>query len=125
VIFPLDANIVLPQGSKAHRLAFDKSSLLGARFGEEAGSIVTGLVHRFDNFPVHKICYDPTSITSQELRECIERTKDEDSPLVDGFGMTAFHVFFSTGEPSADLLKVLLETYTYRTGILDCQDATY
>ena len=48
---------------------------------------------------------------------------DEDPPLVDDFGMTPFHVLFSTIGPSQDLLEVLLVTYPYHTGILDCKDA--
>jgi hypothetical protein len=120
------ANLVLPKGSNAAEDMFTyRSSLLHDRFDEEADSIVAGLVRRFDNFPVHRLCYDDPSsrIAAQELCECIERTKEEGSPLVDDVRMSPFHVLFSTIGPSQDLLEVLLEKYPYDTGILDSKDA--
>ncbi|CAJ1948405.1 unnamed protein product [Cylindrotheca closterium] len=116
------ANLVLPQGSKAERDAFTKCELLQGRYGEGSDSIVAGLACRFDNFPVHKICYHPSSTTAQELCDCIQRTNDDILSLVDEFGMTPFHVLFSTPEPSQDLLKVLLDKYSYHV-LVDCQDA--
>ncbi|CAJ1948403.1 unnamed protein product [Cylindrotheca closterium] len=126
------ANIVLPQGSdaadeiisafgvRAIYGSFHECALLQDRFGKEADNIVAGLVRRFDNFPLHKIFYDHSSVTTQELRECIQKTKDDNLPLVDKFGMTPFHILFSTIGPSQDLLEVLLEEYPYH--ILDCKE---
>ncbi|CAJ1962326.1 unnamed protein product [Cylindrotheca closterium] len=117
------ANIVLPKGSKAQTDSFDYCALLQNRFGEEADSIVDGLVARFDGFPVHRLCYDHSSVTAQELGQCIERSKDEGSPLVDEFGMTPFHVLFTTVGSRQDLLEVLLEKYPYNAlGWRDAND---
>jgi hypothetical protein len=42
------------------------------------------LISRFDEFPVHRLCFDHFSTTTQELRQCIGRSEDEDEPpLVD------------------------------------------
>ncbi|CAJ1948305.1 unnamed protein product [Cylindrotheca closterium] len=117
-------NLVLPQGSEetTSSEAFQGCPLLENRFGKGSESIVAGLVHRFDNFPVHKMCYDHSSITAQELCECVQSTMGNVLPLVDGFGMTPFHLLFSTPEPSEDLLKVLLDHDPYHA-ILDRKDA--
>ncbi|CAJ1948583.1 unnamed protein product [Cylindrotheca closterium] len=119
------ANIVLPKGSTADEDVFVGCTLLHGRFGGESDGIVDGLVHRFDTFPVHRICYDNSSVTTQELGECIQRTKDNNkAPFVDEFGMTPFHVLFSTISPREDLLEGLLEKYVdHDTGILDSKDA--
>ncbi|CAJ1940064.1 unnamed protein product [Cylindrotheca closterium] len=127
------ANIVLPQRSIAgfmsapdyrKRDTFDSCTLLQDRFGNGMGYVVDGLVARFDGFPVHKLCYDHSSVTATELGHCIIEDQGEESPLVDQFGMTPFHVLFSTHEPRQDLLQALLDNYyPYHTGILDCKDA--
>eukprot|EP00526_Cylindrotheca_closterium_P018735 CAMPEP_0113642524 /NCGR_PEP_ID=MMETSP0017_2-20120614/22342_1 /TAXON_ID=2856 /ORGANISM="Cylindrotheca closterium" /LENGTH=363 /DNA_ID=CAMNT_0000553957 /DNA_START=272 /DNA_END=1363 /DNA_ORIENTATION=- /assembly_acc=CAM_ASM_000147 len=116
------ANLVLPQGSIATRTSFDMyvdihfeeaCGLLQDRFGVGADSIVAGLVGRFANFPVHNLCYDHSSTTAQELRFSIEEQDEMEVSLVDKFGLTPFHVLFSTAEPSGKLLKVLLDNYPY------------
>eukprot|EP00526_Cylindrotheca_closterium_P023932 CAMPEP_0113642684 /NCGR_PEP_ID=MMETSP0017_2-20120614/22425_1 /TAXON_ID=2856 /ORGANISM="Cylindrotheca closterium" /LENGTH=190 /DNA_ID=CAMNT_0000554123 /DNA_START=171 /DNA_END=740 /DNA_ORIENTATION=+ /assembly_acc=CAM_ASM_000147 len=64
------------------------------------------------------MCYYHSSTTAQELRQCIE-TKEE--AFVDEFGMTAFHVLFSSAEPRGELLKVLLDKLPYY--VLGLKDA--
>ena len=93
------------------------------QFGRGGHSVVAGLVAPFDGFPVHRLCYNHSSITAQEFRQCIARTKDLGPPLVDEFGMAPFHVLFSTAEPRQDLLEVLVEKYPYHIGILERKDA--
>ena len=78
-------NLVLAKGSKAEENSFDACALLQDRFdrfGEVTDNIVAGLVARFDCLPVHRLCYDHSSTTAQELCRCIE-TLDYGSPLVD------------------------------------------
>ncbi|CAJ1945989.1 unnamed protein product [Cylindrotheca closterium] len=93
--------------------SFKKNTLLQDCFGEAAESTVAGLVHRFDSSPVHKICYDHSATTAQELRQCIEDQDETESLMYDDFGMTPFHVLFSTPEPSEELLQVLLDKFPY------------
>jgi len=114
------ANIVLPQGSHATRSSFFECTLLKGYFDNGADSIVAGLISRFDNFLVHKMCYDHSSTTPQELRLCIE---DNEESLVDEFGMTAFHVLFLTAGigPRGELLGVLLYKFPYN--VLGWKDA--
>jgi hypothetical protein len=69
-----------------------------------------------------KLCYDHCSTTAQELCQCIQKTKDEESPLVDEFGMTPFHILFSSVDPSDVLLEVFLDKYPYH--ILGCKDTS-
>eukprot|EP00526_Cylindrotheca_closterium_P015944 CAMPEP_0113643822 /NCGR_PEP_ID=MMETSP0017_2-20120614/23052_1 /TAXON_ID=2856 /ORGANISM="Cylindrotheca closterium" /LENGTH=265 /DNA_ID=CAMNT_0000555377 /DNA_START=1 /DNA_END=796 /DNA_ORIENTATION=- /assembly_acc=CAM_ASM_000147 len=115
------ANLVLPQGSNAVVNSFDGCSLLQARFGKGADGIITGLTSRFNDFPVHKMCYYHSSTTAQELRLCIETKEEVEESLVDKFGMTVFHVHFSTAEPRGELLQVPLVKYPYH--VLDLKDA--
>ncbi|CAJ1948485.1 unnamed protein product [Cylindrotheca closterium] len=107
------ANFVLPTGSNADNTSFDGCARLQSRFGERAKKIVAGLISRFDSQPVHKMLYDWSSVSPKKLGHCIETAKSEESPLVDRFGMTPFHIFFSTNEPDEEVLEVLLDKYPY------------
>lgn len=120
------ANFVLPAGSKAEANSFAECTLLQDRFGEEVDRIVAGLVTRFDGFPVHRLCYDHSARSAEKLRQCIGegRRRDEEQALVDDFGMTPFHIVFSSIEPTQDLLQVLLDNYPCRSSVRDCKDAT-
>ncbi|CAJ1945968.1 unnamed protein product [Cylindrotheca closterium] len=102
------ANLVLPQRScAADEYSFDGCAMLQDRFGGGEDDIVAALISRFDNHPVHKLCYYP-STTAQELQQCIEENEES---LKDGFEMTPFHVLLSTIWPSQDLLRVLLDKF--------------
>ncbi|CAJ1948431.1 unnamed protein product [Cylindrotheca closterium] len=120
------ANLVLPEGSNADEASFVKCTLLEDRFGEKADDIVHGLVHRFDNFPVHKILYDhPPTTNAEELRQRVEKIDKKESPLVDDFGMTPFHILSSTPEPSQDLFEIVLDKFPhYVLGWKDANDNT-
>eukprot|EP00526_Cylindrotheca_closterium_P021008 CAMPEP_0113614136 /NCGR_PEP_ID=MMETSP0017_2-20120614/7005_1 /TAXON_ID=2856 /ORGANISM="Cylindrotheca closterium" /LENGTH=205 /DNA_ID=CAMNT_0000523283 /DNA_START=672 /DNA_END=1289 /DNA_ORIENTATION=- /assembly_acc=CAM_ASM_000147 len=60
------------------------------------------------------MCYDHSSTTTaQKLHQCIENQEEVEELLVDEFGMTAFHVLFSSTEPRRELLKVLLDKFPY------------
>eukprot|EP00526_Cylindrotheca_closterium_P009834 CAMPEP_0113637152 /NCGR_PEP_ID=MMETSP0017_2-20120614/19438_1 /TAXON_ID=2856 /ORGANISM="Cylindrotheca closterium" /LENGTH=418 /DNA_ID=CAMNT_0000548149 /DNA_START=20 /DNA_END=1273 /DNA_ORIENTATION=+ /assembly_acc=CAM_ASM_000147 len=128
------SNLVLPQGSNATEesifapraffapcASFGKCALLQDRFGAGVNSVVAGLVGRFENFPVHKFCYGHSSTTAQELQRCIEDQEETEESLVDEFGMTPFHILFSSAEPSGELLQVLLDEFLY--SVLGLKDA--
>jgi len=119
------ANIWLPENSfmaeEYWQGPFYRATLLQERFSErgEAG-IFAGLVRRFDDYPVHKMCYDHSAFTVHELRQCIEDQIQVES-CIDSFGMTPLHILFSAIGPSKDLLQVLGEALPYH--ILDLKDA--
>lgn len=111
------ANLVLPKGSTAGNDSFydrleNESQPLRNRYGKDSARLVAGLITRFDDFPVHRPCYDHSTITDEQLQQCIEE-QETDLLLVDEFGMTPFHVLFSTIGPCAELLQVLLNTFPY------------
>lgn len=103
------ANVVLPKGSTANVYAFDECDLLRERYSLDCSPIIDGLVRRFENFSIHRMCYDHERVTVQELRQCIADHQQMEDSFVDNFQMTPFHVFFSTPEPSVELLEVLLD----------------
>ncbi|CAJ1950854.1 unnamed protein product [Cylindrotheca closterium] len=116
------ANVVLPQNSKATAGdSFDGCTLLKNRFSNIADNIIRGLISRLDDLPVHKLCHYHSLATVEGLRQGIEDQEEVGSSLVDEFGMTPFHILFSTIEPSQELLEVLLENYSNKT--LDLKDA--
>ncbi|CAJ1954138.1 unnamed protein product [Cylindrotheca closterium] len=125
------ANLVLPRGSTKVSMARYNASpgppLLQDRFGEDMDSVIAGLISRFDDYPLHKCCYDhsSTTTTAQELRLLIGKDQGamEASSLVDAFGMTPFHILFSTISPRRDLLQVLLDKLPCSGIILDWKDA--
>ncbi|CAJ1970530.1 unnamed protein product [Cylindrotheca closterium] len=104
-------NFRLPPGSTAEEKSFLGCTRLNDRFDGQAGGIVYGLVQRFNNFPVHRLCYNQNSTTVEELALCIEEAKRNGLPLTDEFGMTPFHILFATIYPDQAMLQVLLEGY--------------
>ncbi|CAJ1958349.1 unnamed protein product [Cylindrotheca closterium] len=108
-------NMVLPPGSTAKYDSFEGCTLLEDRFGREQDNILYGLEDRFDYDPVHMFCYDRSgiNITLEELGQSIETRISGGSRLVDDFGMTPFHILFSTIDPCMQLLEVLLDKLPY------------
>jgi len=122
------ANLALPEDSTAEEDAFRNCiklhiflSDIGGSMDIESADIVAGLISRFDDHPVHRMCYDHSAVSAQELRQSIE----EQFSLVDKFGLTPFHIFLSTINPRMDLLEILLDQYPYpriEISILDFKD---
>ncbi|CAJ1943493.1 unnamed protein product [Cylindrotheca closterium] len=53
-----------------------------------------------------------SSTSAAELRHCIEDQEEVEASLVDNFGMTPFHILFSSvGTSQGELLDVLLDKY--------------
>ncbi|KAL3931203.1 MAG: hypothetical protein SGBAC_011415 [Bacillariaceae sp.] len=86
---------------------------------KQYGSMMTkhNLMHRFENLPIHKKCYQASSVTTaDELAREIESSKqmfqeNTNDLLVDPFDMTPFHVLLSAASCRIDLLQVLLDSY--------------
>lgn len=126
------ANLLFPEGTTATQGAFNKCRLIQDRFGLLASGVVDSLVRRFDKYPVHRMCYDHSATTIQDLSQCImvekRRTANEasdDSAFVDDFGMTPFHVLFSTvnNPRQEDLLDVLVDNFPWSSSCWNYKDA--
>ncbi|KAL3927039.1 MAG: hypothetical protein SGBAC_013243, partial [Bacillariaceae sp.] len=102
--------------------AFECCFKLQDTFPEE-DSLVEALKTRFDDLPLHKICYyqahQPTEETLQELSEAMmdmdaletvggERT---DTMRQDAFGMTPLHILSMSKKQDLELYQFLVETY--------------
>ena len=114
------ANFLLPKDSTADANSFTGCATLYDCYGDDTPRIVTGLMGRFENFAIHRMCYDQSTITAGLLRQCITDQQAEDL-LVDQFGMTPFHIFFSMEGPRAELLDVLMDSLPHQ--LLNCMDA--
>ncbi|KAL3937874.1 MAG: hypothetical protein SGBAC_007107 [Bacillariaceae sp.] len=104
--------------------SFRGCTALENEYGKE--DISTALMHRFDNFCIHKKCYHASVTTAEELALEIESSTQSSqdntgNPLVDPFGMTPFHVLLSAASCRIDLLRVLLDAYP--PAILGCRDS--
>jgi len=84
-------------------------------------TITQCLEHRFENYPVHELCYYASSTTRAELEQQIQkssRLSNRDSnhndvkSIKDVMGMTPLHVLLSASTRRIDLLEVLLDAYT-------------
>ncbi|CAJ1957923.1 unnamed protein product [Cylindrotheca closterium] len=116
---PKDSVVLPPEPPCAE--TFYEARLLEKCFGRDQVDIVAGLMNRFDEYPIHKLCYHHSAITAQELRQCIDNQDKIESSYADKLGMTPLHILFSTVEPSHDLLHVLLAALP--CDILDSKDA--
>ncbi|CAJ1955693.1 unnamed protein product [Cylindrotheca closterium] len=81
--------------------------------------MASALMHRFDNFPIHKKYYHASVTTIDELAREIELSMQSSQEgntttsdhLVDPFGMAPFHFLLSAANCRTDLLQVLLNAY--------------
>lgn len=110
------ANVWFPKNSTAKKTSFVRCDLLEERYGKDSSGIVAALSARFEDLPIHRMCYCHSTTTAQELRQVVSDRQDMEFPLVDNdtFGMNPFHILFSTAEPSMELLDVLLESFSFQ-----------
>lgn len=95
---------------------FGSCTLLCNQYG--VPDLPDALMHRFDAYPIHNLCYHASVTTTDELIQEIQRNQlwigaDEDgykNSVVDPFGMTPFHILLSSanGRNRMDLLHILL-----------------
>ena len=120
-------NVAIPQDVEIDGDIFsDLFSMLGGegtdlykQFGSEEG-IVTGLKHRFDNLPIHKMIYYQSynSITVEQLNEATTMKKrvlgskfNPTGNLQDCLGMTPLHIMACSTIQNIELYKVLVTKY--------------
>lgn len=112
-------NLQIPEGSGAMESAFYQCHRLEKCYVRHGP--FSGLIYRFFENPIHLMCYDHATTSVQQLRQCVADNQAESwDGLVDEFGMTPFHVLFSTllNQTSLDLLDVLLDSLPDRIILL-------
>jgi hypothetical protein len=76
--------------------------------------LVSILQHRFDDLPVHKLCYYQSYYPLMEAMENLRQSMDADPAAgnkVDAFGMTPFHILALSQTPNLSLFQVLMKVY--------------
>eukprot|EP00980_Cylindrotheca_fusiformis_P015900 scaffold4658_cov118-Cylindrotheca_fusiformis.AAC.6 len=108
--------------------------LAGLKYLRESklGSVAGGnnnlghkLEHRFDNSPLHKLCYYQSYHSSEDLILRL-RSLMEDDPLaatvqVDAFGMTPLHILSLSQVPNMDMMLALISA-GHPDHIIHCKD---
>eukprot|EP00980_Cylindrotheca_fusiformis_P025915 scaffold14886_cov108-Cylindrotheca_fusiformis.AAC.3 len=111
-------NVVMPlhqpcggfQGNLNEEHKFVKSLKLGKDV-EGYDGLVRKLKHRFDNCPLHRLCYyqsyQPLAKTMQELRNLLDDDPSAGITQLDAFGMTPLHVAALVQSPSLSIIVAL------------------
>jgi hypothetical protein len=77
--------------------------------------LVSKLQHRFDDLPVHRLCYYqsyyPVMEAMDNLRQSMLDADPGAGPKVDSFGMTPFHILALSQTPNLSLLQALMKVY--------------
>eukprot|EP00980_Cylindrotheca_fusiformis_P029424 scaffold23472_cov106-Cylindrotheca_fusiformis.AAC.3 len=104
---------------------FKENSKLGSLV-DGHDDLVERLKHRFNDSPLHKLCYYQSYYASGDLMVQLRRLMDED-PLaavtqVDEFGMTPLHVLSLSQSPNLDMLLALMNA-GHRDHIIHSRDS--
>jgi hypothetical protein len=76
--------------------------------------LVSKLQHRFEDLPVHRLCYYQSYYPVMEAMEKLRQSIDVDPAAgtkVDAFGMTSFHILALSQTPNLLLLQALMKVY--------------
>jgi hypothetical protein len=76
--------------------------------------LVSKLQHRFDDLPVHRLCYYQSYYPLMEAMENLRQSMDADPAAgnkVDAFGMTPFHILALSQTPNLSLFQALVKIY--------------
>jgi hypothetical protein len=76
--------------------------------------LVSKLQHRFDDLPVHRLCYYQSYHLLTQTMENLRRSMDADPGTgtnVDAFGMTPFHILALSQTPNLSLFQILMKVY--------------
>jgi hypothetical protein len=76
--------------------------------------LVSKLQHRFDDLPVHILCYYQSYYPLTEAMEKLRQSMDVDPAActkVDAFGMTPFHILALSQTPNLSLFQELMKVY--------------
>jgi hypothetical protein len=76
--------------------------------------LVSKLQHRFDDLPVHRLCYYQSYYPVMEAMENLRQSMYADPAAgnkMDAFGMTPFHILSLSQTPNLSLLQELMKVY--------------
>jgi hypothetical protein len=76
--------------------------------------LVSKLQHRFDDLPVHRLCYYQSYYPLTEAMENLRQSMDVDPGAgtnIDAFGMTPFHILALSQTPNLSLFQALMKDY--------------
>jgi hypothetical protein len=106
-------NLVLPSKQHYDQELLMESSML--YFVASASiDLVSKLQHRFDDLPVHRLCYYQSYYPVTEAIENLRQVMYEDPSTgtkIDSLGMTPFHILALSQTPNLSLFQALLKVY--------------
>eukprot|EP00980_Cylindrotheca_fusiformis_P001210 scaffold328_cov130-Cylindrotheca_fusiformis.AAC.24 len=113
-------NLVLPPHQEVH----DLSKLREVVEGDD--DLVFTLKHRFDDCPLHKLCYYhsyyPLAETMEKLKILLEADPLGATAQLDAFGMTPLHILLLTEKPEPSLLRALIDAGR-KDDVIDAKDS--
>jgi hypothetical protein len=115
-------NLVIPSEQRVQQLDDDgDENMEGLKLRHVASSftdLVSILKHRFDDLPVHRLCYYQSYYPLMEAMENLRQSMDADPAActkVDAFGMTPFHILALSQTPNLSLFQALTKVYNVDT----------
>jgi hypothetical protein len=110
-------NLAIPSEQRFEQLYDDElfvESLKLRHVARNFDDLVSKLQHRFDDLPVHRLCYYQSYYPLMEAMENLRQSMDTDPGAgnkVDAFGMTPFHILALSQTPNLSLLQELMKVY--------------
>jgi len=115
-------NITFPTECEVDTTALNSYKDLLAAFpaGADHDTIIDAIKHRFDNLPIHKVCYYQSynNTTSNQLNNATEvrisqrRSKvDPTGNQQDCLGMTPLHILACSTKPTIEMYQLLIDKY--------------
>jgi hypothetical protein len=112
-------NLVVPSEQRFQQIDvyYDDQFMEGLKLRHVASSftdLVSKLQHRFDDLPVHRLCYYQSYYPLTEAMENMRRSMDADPAAgnkMDAFGMTPFHILALSQTPNHSLFQALMKVY--------------
>jgi hypothetical protein len=120
-------NLVIPSEQRFQQLDDDGDLFMnGLKLLHVASNftdLVSKLQHRFDDLPVHRLCYYQSYYPLTEAMENLQKNMDANPSAgtkVDAFGMTPFHILALSRTPNLSLFQALMKVY--KVGIMCTKD---
>lgn len=115
--YQLLINIVLPRNANVHEhydeafIVCPKLKAVVANTNYNRTNITTWLNHRFNNLPLHQLCYDPVITSTMQLNltiQTITNNKGDTLLPTDRMGMNSLHILVCNPAASAHLIEMLM-----------------
>eukprot|EP00980_Cylindrotheca_fusiformis_P022644 scaffold9523_cov103-Cylindrotheca_fusiformis.AAC.21 len=119
-------NLVIPSSEhcEIERFWWERSKF--ASFVDGGEDLMSSLKNRFDDSPLHKLCYyqsyHPLAETMKKLRNILDANPSAGTSKVDRFGMTSLHVLALAQSPNLSMLLALINGGHPRDSIIRIRD---